>query len=71
MTTATQSRADELDLITTDLQEIYNYLDDLRKSGETNMYGAGPYIRDEFDYLDIGKRESHKILAAWMKDFSK
>lgn len=70
MTKATLSRADELNLILGDLEEIYEYLDDLRESGETNMYGAGAYIREKFDYLDIGKRESHKILAAWMKDFS-
>ena len=30
-------------------EEVFVYLDELRDSGVTNMYGAGPYIRDNFD----------------------
>ena len=69
MTTATRSRADELDMGIADLQDIYDYLDGLRKSGETNMYGAAWYIRRDFDFLYLTKTEARKILAAWMEDF--
>lgn len=50
------------------LWEAYMYLDELRESGETNMYGAGPYLCEEFG---ISKRESHQILQVWTEDFSK
>ena len=42
------------------------YLDELRESGETNMYGAGLYLVKEFG---VSKKESHTILAYWMKSF--
>jgi len=43
------------------------YLDDLRESGETNMYGAGPYLQAEFG---LGREESHEALGYWMKTFA-
>ncbi len=46
--------------------QIYTFLDELRDSGETNMYGAGPYIRDEFG---LDKYQSRTILGEWMTDF--
>ena len=46
--------------------QIYTFLDELRNSGETNMYGAGPYIRDEFG---LDKYQSRAILGEWMRDF--
>lgn len=47
-------------------REHKEYLDDLRESGEVNMYGAGSYLRDEFD---LGKEEAKAILIEWMKSF--
>lgn len=47
--------------------EHLKYLDALRLSGVTNMYGAGPYLVREFSMTRI---ESHQILAYWMKSFS-
>ena len=49
------------------LQEAYFFLDDLRDSGVTNMYGAGEYLQDEYD---IDKYEAREILKSWMEDFS-
>jgi predicted DNA-binding ribbon-helix-helix protein len=40
------------------------YLDALRACGETNMFGAGSYLREEFG---LTRDESHKVLSAWMK----
>ena len=43
------------------------FLDDLRESGETNMFGAAPYLREEFG--DLTKDEARKITVYWMKTF--
>jgi hypothetical protein len=43
------------------------YLDALRESGETNMFGAAPYLMSEF-LLD--KIEARAILSYWMRTFS-
>jgi len=51
-----------------DVADVYLYLDGLRESGEINMYGAGPYLQEDFGF---SKADSHKVLGWWMKDFSK
>jgi len=43
------------------------YLDKIRKSGATNMYGAGPYLERKFF---LSSDEAHEILAYWMNTFS-
>jgi len=48
--------------------EHLNYLDDLRESGETNMFGAAPYLIDEFP--DLNKYDARSVLSYWMKTFS-
>lgn len=53
--------------ITSEELEIFNYLNDLRKSGECNMFGAVPYIQDEFG-LDL--REARKVLNLWMDNYN-
>ncbi len=50
------------------MNEYYQYLDELRESGVTNMYGAGAYLQDRFD---LSKVEARDILTAWMKQFTK
>ena len=47
--------------------EHLSYLDDLRDSGVTNMFGAGEYLEDEF-MMDSGK--ARETLSYWMKTFS-
>jgi hypothetical protein len=47
-------------------EEHLLYLDGLRESGITNMYGATPYVMEEFD---ISKAEASKIHLYWMKSF--
>lgn len=42
------------------------YLDDLRESGVTNMYGAGPYLTEEFG---LSRNDSREVLTYWMKTF--
>lgn len=43
------------------------YLDSLRASGVTNMFGAAPYLAHAFL---IGKRDARAILAYWMATFA-
>ncbi len=44
------------------------FLEELRKSGVTNMYGAAPYLMEAFD---ISKNEAIKILADWMRNYDR
>ena len=46
--------------------EYYVYLEDLKQSGVTNMFGATPYLREEFG---LGRREAIKIVANWMDNY--
>lgn len=46
--------------------EYFKYLEELRKSGETNMFGAAPYLAKEFG---IDKRTARNILAEWMENY--
>lgn len=48
-------------------EEHLTYLDDLRESGATNMFGAASYLADTFPEID--RRESRTILAYWMDSF--
>jgi uncharacterized protein YciI len=47
-------------------QKHIDYLDLLRESGETNMYGAGPFLVANFP---IDLKLAHKILTYWMESF--
>ena len=47
-------------------EEYFNFLVDLRESGVTNMWGAGPYLEDEFN---LTKQEAKDVLLAWIKSF--
>ena len=47
--------------------EHLEYLDDLRESGDTNMFGARPYLLSEFP--ELTKQEAGKILLYWMETF--
>ena len=40
------------------------YLENLRRSGITNMYGAVPYLMETFPYLT--KSKAANILKLWM-----
>lgn len=44
----------------------FAYLVQLRDSGETNMFGAAPYLQRKFGY---SSEEAKKVLLAWMASF--
>ena len=43
-----------------------DYLNKLRESGKTNMFGAAPYIMLEFG---LNRQEAEQILKYWMETF--
>lgn len=43
------------------------YLEKLRRSGVTNMYGATPYLMEEFD---LTPHEAKNILVNWMRNYN-
>ena len=47
---------------------MLNYLDILRESGITNMYGAVPFI--EAQYPELSEKQAKELLGYWMKTFS-
>ena len=44
------------------------YLENLRRSGITNMYGATPYLMEEFG---LNQREAVEILVDWIKNYNR
>ena len=49
-------------------QEHLDFLDDLRSSGETNMFGARPYLIRQFPKLS--NSDALKILGYWMQTYT-
>lgn len=45
------------------------FLDALKESGITNMYGARPYLMQEFH--DLKGEEARKIMSYWMETLDK
>ena len=48
------------------MKEYFAYLNVLRESGVTNMFGAAPYLQQEFG---LSRHESRDILKQWMESF--
>ena len=46
--------------------EHLEYLDGLRESGVTNMFGAGEYVEGAFG---LDRRTARTVLAYWMESF--
>lgn len=46
---------------------VFEYLDGLRDSGVTNMYGAGPYLEAEFG---LDRHTARSYLTQWMQSYA-
>jgi hypothetical protein len=46
-------------------QQMFTYLLALRDSGVTNMFGASPYLVDEFG---LEMQDAHKVCSVWMSE---
>lgn len=49
------------------IKKYTDYLEDLRQSGETNMFGAATYLQWEFG---LEKAEARRVLNYWMQEKS-
>lgn len=47
-------------------KEVNTYLDTLRDSGITNMFGARPYVQKAFS---LSQEKAGKMLEEWMRTF--
>ena len=47
-------------------KEYFAYLELLRDSGVTNMFGAGPYLEEAFG---LSRSEARKVLISWMESY--
>jgi len=54
-------------MITEFEKSAFDYLEELRKSGVTNMFGATPYLMREFD---LEKRHAKNLLIKWMESYN-
>ena len=54
------------DKITQEMKNVFSYLNELRDNGKTNMFGATPYIVNEFN---MDKRTAANYLILWMQSF--
>ena len=45
-------------------QRMFDYLEELRQSGDTNMFGATPYLENDFG---LDKKTAMAVLGKWMK----
>lgn len=48
-------------------EDHLDFLDDLRESGETNMFGARPYLLEEFP--ELSKQEAAEVMKYWRVTF--
>ena len=48
-------------------EEYFEYLNTLRETGVTNMFGAGPYLEQAFG---LNRREARKVLSEWMNQYA-
>ena len=50
-----------------DKTEVFEFLDALRQSGITNMFGAAPYVQDVFG---CDRWDARDLVIEWMETFS-
>lgn len=53
------------------MKQYFDYLDRLRESGKTNMFGAAPYLQRTFPELADDHDRAAQILLAWMDNRGK
>ena len=49
-------------------KKYFDYLEALRQTGVTNMFGAAPYLVEMFG---VDKKEARTILMKWMESYGK
>lgn len=52
-------------------KEYMDFLDALRESGKTNMYGAVPYLKERYPRLRDDETLAQQVLGDWMNQFGR
>jgi len=52
--------------VDTFVNDVCDYLDELRESGVTNMWGASSYVEDEFG---VGRKPAIALCMEWQRTF--
>jgi hypothetical protein len=52
----------------TDKYEVFMFLNELRSTGSTNMFGAAPLIQE---FFGVDRKAARELLKEWMKSFDK
>ena len=47
-------------------REHYVFLEILRQSGKTNMFGATPYL---VEHCDLYRKTAREVLQSWMQNY--
>lgn len=50
-----------------DLEGMLDFLDELRESGEINMFESPEHL--QYEYVDLGKNGARRIVMYWMITF--
>ena len=50
-------------------EAYFRFLDELRSSGQTNMFGAAPYLMEMWP--ELTREEAKSIMTLWMKTYEK
>jgi hypothetical protein len=50
-----------------DIKIYFDFLEELRESGQTNMFGARPYLQAVFP--DLSDVQAKVILVKWMESY--
>lgn len=52
-----------------DWEEYYKTLENIRRSGICNMWGASPYLKAL--YTELSSKEAQEILCNWIHNYDK
>lgn len=53
-------------MVISEKESMFQYLDDLRESGQVNMFGSGTYLQSTFG---LSRYEAKDVVLEWMKTF--
>jgi hypothetical protein len=53
-------------MVISEKESMFQYLDNLRESGQVNMFGSGTYLQSAFG---LSRYEAKDVVLEWMKTF--
>ena len=53
-------------MVISEKESMFHYLDDLRESGQVNMFGSGAYLQSAFG---LSRYEAKDVVLEWMETF--